>query len=37
MSRYWEDAVYEQPSEDKIRKNAADTVKKEKKKSSYLN
>lgn len=36
MSRYWEDAVYEQPSEDKIRKNAADTVKKEKKKGKTL-
>lgn len=36
MSRYWEDAVYEQPSEDKIRKNVADTVKKEKKKGKTL-
>lgn len=36
MSRYWEDAVYEQPSEEKIRKNAADTVQKEKKKGKNL-
>ncbi|MCM1412408.1 MAG: hypothetical protein NC305_17965, partial [Lachnospiraceae bacterium] len=36
MSQYWETAVYEQPSEDKIRKNAADTVKKEKKKGKEL-
>ena len=32
MSQYWENTVYEQPSEEKIRKNAADTVQKEKKK-----
>ena len=36
MSRYWEDTVYEQPSEDKIRKNAADTVQKEKKKGKII-
>lgn len=36
MSRYWENAVYEQPSTDKIRKNAADTARKEKKKGKSL-
>ncbi|MBD5546475.1 MAG: hypothetical protein HDQ97_03635 [Lachnospiraceae bacterium] len=36
MSQYWEGTVYEQPSEDKIRKNAADTVQKEKKKGKTL-
>ena len=36
MGQYWEGAVYEQPSEDKIRANAADTMRKEKKKGKNL-
>lgn len=36
MSRYWESSVYEQPSESKLRKNATDTVKKEKKKGKIM-
>ena len=36
MSQYWDGNVYEQPSEDKIRKNAADTVQKEKRRGKSL-
>ena len=36
MGQYWDGAVYEQPSEDKIRANAADTMRKEKKKGKNL-
>lgn len=36
MSRYWEGATYEQPTAEKLRKNAAETAKKEKKKGKIL-
>lgn len=36
MSRYWDGAVYEQPTEAKLKKNASETMKKDKKKGKEI-